>query len=106
MIVNLQTSQRFLSSSSVGCTAAAGGRQCLPRPSGGARAAELEAAPAPLQRRGQVLGHPPLCQVRAASSLHQPQLQSPQRPLVHPGHGGRLVLGQQEGDSEGDQDLG
>ena len=105
MIVNLQTSQRFLSSSSVSCTAAAGRRQCLPRPGGGARAAELEAAPAPLQRRGQVLGRPPLRQVRAAS-CNQPQLQSPQRPLVHPGHGGHLVLGQQEGDSEGDQELG
>ena len=77
MIVNLQTSQRFLSSSSVGCTAAAGGRQCLPRPCGGARAAELEAAPAPLQRRGQVLGRPPLRQVRAGIQP-QPQLQSPQ----------------------------
>ena len=50
-------------------TSAAGGRQCLPRSCGGARAAELEAAPAPLQRRGQVLGRPPLRQVRAASSL-------------------------------------
>ena len=85
---------------------AAGGRQRLPRPGGGARPAELEAAPAPLQRRGQVLGRPPLCQVRAASILqHQPQLWSWQRALVHPGHGGRLVLGQQEGDSEGDQEL-
>ena len=83
--------------------AAAGGRQRLPRPGGGARPAELEAAPAPLQRRGQVLGRPPLCQVRAASIV-QPQLWSPQRALVHPGHGGRLVLGQQEGDSEGDQE--